>query len=64
MSAELNQLKDYLRRREPKSENQTVDIVFSYFQGVTWSLLKDEWDNKMSVDQRLALCHKLWSEIA
>ena len=41
------------------SDEPVKTVVENYFAGVTWSLLADEWRNRMNAEQRRKFVKKL-----
>lgn len=58
---ELEQLKEAVRQAKPRTINDVHAVVESFFNNITWSLLKDEWQ-KMSTEERELLEMKLLDE--
>jgi len=58
-SEEFNKLEELVRESDPVTTTDVKRVVERYFKGIQWSLLKDEWENHMSEQQREALYTKL-----
>ncbi len=47
--SELHELLTYVRDHQDIETRQAIEAYFNQF---VWSILKDEWDNRMSEEQR------------
>lgn len=62
MNPEMFVLRKFIVERQPKTEDDTFNVVKDYFRQIHWSILKDEW-NVMSGRERNLLVNKLFSEL-
>ena len=62
MNPEMFVLRKFIVERQPKSADDTFNVVKDYFNQIHWSILKDEW-NVMSGRERNLLVNKLFSEL-
>jgi hypothetical protein len=60
---ELKYIKDLVRQSRPITIADVRTIVDGYFTATIWSILKDEWADRMTETERVALCDKLLQEV-
>ncbi len=62
-SAELQDLKDTIRFHGPVTPAETMRVIDQYFAVVDFSLLKDEWANRMNDIERYGLCKTMMKDV-
>lgn len=60
---EIKQMKNVLKMCAVKDVEGAINVLNGYFTKVTFSLVKDEWENKMTTKQKQAFVKKLLKEI-
>lgn len=58
-NVEFERLKEHVRNQAPVTTAEVHKAVDEFFKDVVWSLLKEEWQDRMNAQQREALCSKL-----
>lgn len=61
--AELEDLINRVRQARPSTMQATQELIEEYFKEIGWSLLKDEWTNRMKAPERRAFVQKVYTKI-
>jgi hypothetical protein len=62
MNPELKSLLNHVRNADHSSPERVQTAIDSFFQPITWSILKDEWTKMTKVEKR-AFCIKVYKEV-
>lgn len=63
MNAELRDLLALVRDKRPTSPMDVQTIVEEHFKELSWSLLKEEYEVRMTLKQQLAFITKVFQDV-
>jgi len=62
MNPELKELLKHVKAAKVNSPERVQTEIDTFFRSIHWSLLKDEWDNRMTKVEKRAFCIKMFKQ--
>lgn len=63
LSSELPILLRFIRDSKPTTTSEVQTALEKYFAGVQWSLLKEEYENYMTFEEKIELVKRLTQDV-